>query len=148
MKGEKIPHNEKVFSLFKPYTEWISKGKAGVPVELGVRVCVLEDQYQFVLHHQVMWKTTDDKVALSMVTVVAGVSILLLILLCGFSLCLVGIGIFISTGVFAVRYYLSNDCDITPVPRIVLGSKPSLTVYNASAAVIVPTVNLFLILYV
>lgn len=67
LQGETIPHAEKVFSIFEPHTEWVSKGKAGVPVELGVRVCVLEDQYQFVLHHQVMWQETDDKVAVSMV---------------------------------------------------------------------------------
>lgn len=67
LQGEVIGHEEKVFSLFEPHTEWVSKGKAGVPVELGVRVCVLEDQHQFILHHQVMWQTTDDKVAVSMV---------------------------------------------------------------------------------
>ena len=65
--GEVIPHNEKVFSIFEPHTEWISKGKAGIPVELGLRVCVLEDQYQFILHHRVMEKETDDKVAVTMV---------------------------------------------------------------------------------
>src|SRR5258706_7429461 len=43
MQGETIAHAEKVFSIFEPHTEWISKGKAGVPVELGVKVCVLED---------------------------------------------------------------------------------------------------------
>jgi transposase, IS5 family len=67
MLGEVIPHEEKVFSIFEPHTEWISKGKAGVLVELGVKVCVLEDQYQFVLHHQVMARKTDDQVAVSMV---------------------------------------------------------------------------------
>ena len=65
--GEVIPHDEKVFSIFEPHTEWISKGKAGVPVELGVKVCILEDQHQFILHHQVMQKKTDDQVAISMV---------------------------------------------------------------------------------
>jgi len=65
--GEVIPHAEKVFSIFEPHTEWICKGKAGVPVELGVKVCVLEDQYGFLLHHQVMEKKTDDQVAVSMV---------------------------------------------------------------------------------
>ena len=64
---EVIAHDEKVFSIFEPHTEWISKGKAGVPVELGVKVCVLEDQYQFILHHQVMQKQTDDQVAVPMV---------------------------------------------------------------------------------
>ena len=65
--GEVIAHDEKVFSIFEPHTEWISKGKAGVPVELGVKVCILEDQYQFILHHQVMQKSTDDQVAVPMV---------------------------------------------------------------------------------
>jgi hypothetical protein len=67
LQGEKNPHEEKVFSIFEPHTEWICKGKAGVPVELGARVCVLEDQHQLILHHQVMWQETDDKVAISMV---------------------------------------------------------------------------------
>lgn len=49
------------------HTEWISKGKAGVPQELGLRVCVLQDQYGLVLHQQVMEKETDDKVAVYMV---------------------------------------------------------------------------------
>lgn len=67
MDDEKIPHAEKVFSLFEPHTEWISKGKAGVPVELGLRVCIMEDTHGFILHHRVMQKETDDKVALEMV---------------------------------------------------------------------------------
>ncbi len=67
LQGETIPHDEKVFSIFEPHTEWISKGKAGVPVELGVKVCVLEDQHQLILHHQVMQKRTDEQVTLAMV---------------------------------------------------------------------------------
>lgn len=67
LKGEMIPHEEKVFSIFQPHTEWISKGKAGVPVELGLRVCVLEDQHQFILQHRVMEKETDNQVAIIMV---------------------------------------------------------------------------------
>ena len=65
--GESIPHGEKVFSIFQPHTEWISKGKAGVAVELGVKVCILEDQHLFILHHQVMQQQTDDSVTLEMV---------------------------------------------------------------------------------
>ena len=65
--GEVILHEEKVFSIFEEHTEWISKGKAGVPVELGLRVCVLEDQMGFLLHHNVMEKQTDDKVAVAMI---------------------------------------------------------------------------------
>ena len=68
IQGEKIPHEEKVFSVFEEHSEWIQKGKAGVPVELGVRVCVLEDAMGFILHHKVMERQTDDKVAVEMVT--------------------------------------------------------------------------------
>ncbi len=67
INGEIIPHDEKVFSIFKPYTEWISKGKLGTPVELGLRVCILQDQHQFILHHKVMVQETDEKVAVEMV---------------------------------------------------------------------------------
>ena len=67
LQGEMIPHAEKVFSLFQEHTEWIVKGKAGVPVELGVRVCILTDHMGFILHHQVMDKQTDDQIAVEMI---------------------------------------------------------------------------------
>ena len=67
INGEVIPHEEKVFSLFERHTEWISKGKAGVPQELGIRVCILKDQFGYTLYHHVMEKETDDKIALKMV---------------------------------------------------------------------------------
>jgi hypothetical protein len=67
LQDQDIPHEEKVFSLFQPHTEWISKGKAGVPVELGLRVCVVEDQYRFILNHMVMEGTTDDAIAVPIV---------------------------------------------------------------------------------
>ena len=63
IKGETIPHHEKVFSIFEEHTEWISKGKAGVLQELGLKVCVVKDQFGFILHHRVMQKETDDQVA-------------------------------------------------------------------------------------
>ena len=65
---ETIPHHEKVFSIFEPHTEWIRKGKAGVPQELGLKVCILEDQHGFILHHHVMRKQTDDQIAVEMVS--------------------------------------------------------------------------------
>jgi IS5 family transposase len=67
IEGGVIGHEEKVFSIFELHTEWISKGKAGVPVELGVKVCILEDQHQFILHHQVMQRQSDDAVCVEMV---------------------------------------------------------------------------------
>lgn len=66
LNGEKIPHREKVFSIFEEHTEWISKGKAGVPQELGLNVCIVEDQYGFILHHKVMEKQSDKDIAVIM----------------------------------------------------------------------------------
>ena len=68
IQGEKIPHSEKVFSIFEEHTEWICKGKAGVPQELGLKVCIVEDQYGFICHHHIMRSQTDDQVALQMIT--------------------------------------------------------------------------------
>jgi hypothetical protein len=65
--GETIPHEEKVFSIFQPHTEWISKGKAGVPVELGLKVCIVEDTRGYLLHHQVMERQTDDQIAIDLI---------------------------------------------------------------------------------
>ncbi len=67
IQGKLIPHNEKVFSIFQPHTEWINKGKAGVPVELGLRVCVVESTSGYILHHQVMQQSTDVDVAVSII---------------------------------------------------------------------------------
>jgi hypothetical protein len=67
IEGDTIPHEEKVFSIFEEHTEWIKKGKAGVVVELGLRVCIVKDQYGFILHHRVMQNETDDKVAVPII---------------------------------------------------------------------------------
>lgn len=67
LNGEKIPHDEKIFSIFEEHTEWISKGKAGISQQLGLRVCVLKDQFGFLIHHRVMEKETDEKVALPII---------------------------------------------------------------------------------
>jgi hypothetical protein len=61
--GEKIPHGEKVFSIFEPHTEMIIKGKAGVAFELGLNVCVVEDQHGFIPRHRVMEGEGDVDVA-------------------------------------------------------------------------------------
>ena len=67
VNGETIPHHEKVFSIFQEHTEWISKGKAGKPVEFGLRICIVKDQFGLILHHRVMQNETDDKVAVPLI---------------------------------------------------------------------------------
>jgi len=54
LKGETIPSAEKLFSIFEPHTEWISKGKQNKKVELGHKVLIATDQHHFILHHQVI----------------------------------------------------------------------------------------------
>jgi hypothetical protein len=68
INGETIPHEEKLFSLFEPHTEWIVKGKAGISQELGVRVGIVECDSGFVLLSRVMTKETDDKAAVPFIT--------------------------------------------------------------------------------
>ena len=67
LKGETIPHKEKIFSIFEPHTEWISKGKTGVPVEFGVKLAVVQDQHQFILHHHIMQNQQDVNIAQDLV---------------------------------------------------------------------------------
>lgn len=67
LAGESIAHEEKVFSIFEEHTEWISKGKAGVPVELGLKVAVVEDQYRFILNHRVLQKSEDVEAAVPLI---------------------------------------------------------------------------------
>ena len=62
-----IPQHEKVFSIFEPHTRWIAKGTAGCPAELGVPVCILEDQHGFILHLEVMWRGNDVDYAVPIV---------------------------------------------------------------------------------
>jgi len=57
LKGETIPHEEKLFSIFEPWVEWICKGKAHKPVELGKRTCIASDQWHFIVD----WYVADHK---------------------------------------------------------------------------------------
>ena len=68
LKGEPIAQDEKVFSIFEPHTRWVAKGKAGCAVELGVPVCVVEDQYQFIVHHTIQWQGQDVDYATKIVS--------------------------------------------------------------------------------
>lgn len=68
IKGEIIPHDEKLFSIYEPYTEWINKGKTGNRIELGLKVAICTDQHGFILHHRVMEKEQD--VAIPIIDVV------------------------------------------------------------------------------
>lgn len=64
LKGENIPHQEKLFSIFETYTEWITKGKSRPNVELGKKLLVSTDQYNLIVDYQVMEEQADSDAAI------------------------------------------------------------------------------------
>jgi hypothetical protein len=67
LKEEKIPHEEKIFSIFEPWVEWICKGKKHKPVELGTLTCVASDQWHFVVDYWAANHQTDNQMLLPVV---------------------------------------------------------------------------------
>jgi len=59
IKGEQIPHDEKMFSIFEEYTEWIKKGKLHPNVELGKKLAVTTDQYNLIVDYRIMENQSD-----------------------------------------------------------------------------------------
>lgn len=66
MLDQSIPHEEKVFSIFEPHTEWINKGKSHKKVELGLNLTVSTDQYNFILDYKVLENQVDKEVTIEM----------------------------------------------------------------------------------
>ena len=58
IRGETIPAEEKIHSLFEPHTEWLYKGKSNKRVELGHNILVTSDQWGFIVEHKVVKKKT------------------------------------------------------------------------------------------
>ena len=59
LQNEKIPSEEKVYSIFEPHTEWITKGKQNKRVELGHMLLITTDQNQFIVDYKVMENEKD-----------------------------------------------------------------------------------------
>jgi hypothetical protein len=54
LQDEVIPAGEKIYSIFEPHTEWITKGKMNKKVELGHLLLITTDQYCFIVDYKVM----------------------------------------------------------------------------------------------
>jgi hypothetical protein len=61
IKGEQIPHEEKIFSIFEEYTEWITKGKMNPNVELGKKLAITTDQYNLIVDYRIMENQSDPE---------------------------------------------------------------------------------------
>lgn len=70
LKGETIPHEEKMFSIFETHTEWINKGKSKPSIELGKRLCITSDQFHLILHHKIMENITDSEVVIEIADII------------------------------------------------------------------------------
>jgi hypothetical protein len=65
IKGETIPHQEKLFSIFEQYTEWITKGKSRPSVELGKKLSITTDQFGLIIDSYIMENESDSEIVLS-----------------------------------------------------------------------------------
>ncbi len=52
--GEVITSSEKLYSIFETHSEWLSKGKKFNPIEIGHNVLIATDQFNFIIHHQIL----------------------------------------------------------------------------------------------
>jgi hypothetical protein len=66
MKGESIPQEEKMFSIFEPYTEWIVKGKQRPRVELGKKLAITTDQFQLIIDYGIMNYQSDSEILIAL----------------------------------------------------------------------------------
>jgi transposase, IS5 family len=61
LKGQTVPPDEKLYSLFEEHTELIVRGKAGKPIEFGHKILVAQTGEKFIHHYAVMEKRIEDK---------------------------------------------------------------------------------------
>lgn len=54
LMNEVIPAEEKIYSIFEPHTEWITKGKMNKKVELGHSILITTDQSNLIIDYIVM----------------------------------------------------------------------------------------------
>jgi IS5 family transposase len=64
---EKVPNNDKVFSLFEPHTELIMRGRRGRPVEFGHKVLLTQSKEKFITDYSVLENNASDSTLLPVV---------------------------------------------------------------------------------
>ena len=61
LHGEKVPNEEKLFSIFEPHTQLYKRGKAGEPKQFGRLFLVYEDAAGLVVHHHLLPRDKGDR---------------------------------------------------------------------------------------
>lgn len=65
IKKETIPHEEKMFSIFETYTEWINKGKP--QIELGKRVSITTDENNLIIDYIIHEREMDSETVVELI---------------------------------------------------------------------------------
>jgi len=61
LNGEKVPNEDKLFSIFEPHTQLYKRGKAGEPEQFGRLFLVYEDAAGFLVHHHLLPRDKTDR---------------------------------------------------------------------------------------
>ena len=61
LEGEKVPNEDKLFSIFESHTQLYRRGKASQPNQYGRLVLVYEDALGFMTHHHVLPRDAQDQ---------------------------------------------------------------------------------------
>jgi len=67
LDGEKVPNDDKVFSIFETHTELIKRGRRGKPVEFGHKVLLTQSREKFITDYVVLEKNCGDDELLPLV---------------------------------------------------------------------------------
>jgi len=60
-EGEKVPADEKLYSIFEEHTELLIRGKAQKPIEFGHMVLIGQSEEKFITQYQVLRQRVADK---------------------------------------------------------------------------------------
>ncbi len=58
--GEKVPNEEKLFSIFEPHTELLKRGKASKPIEFGHMIAIQQVEGKFITDYEVFKRKPVD----------------------------------------------------------------------------------------
>ncbi|MEE8565231.1 MAG: ISNCY family transposase [Candidatus Thermoplasmatota archaeon] len=65
IKGEKIPHGEKLISIFQPFVEMINKGKRNV--EIGKKVAITTEENNLIVDWKICNKESDSEILIPII---------------------------------------------------------------------------------
>jgi len=68
IKGEKIPHEEKLISIFQPFVEMINKGKRNV--EIGKKVAITTEENNLIVDWKICNKESDSEVLIQIIDII------------------------------------------------------------------------------